>query len=598
MSAQSPVSRFFQILNKQGFQFFSRRRALFAAAALVFVTGCPRKASPPPQVAASTLSPPIVSAAKLDKVQFVNITESAGIHWQHFSGARGKKYMPEIAVPACAFIDFNNDGRPDIVLLNGADWPDVTSNRKHSQLGLYRNDGGNHFTDVTAGSGLDIEMHSMGIAVGDYDNDGRDDIYITCMMGPSHLFHNDGNGHFSDVTKRAGVDDKEEWGSGAAWVDYDRDGKLDLVVGNYCQWTPKTDVFCTVYLGKKSYCTPNVYDGTSVRLYHNLGGGRFEDVSKKSGLRNTPGKTWGVAILDYDGDGWPDIALANDIEPNCLYHNEKNGTFKEVGLVTGIALGENGNAKAGMGIDAADIDDSGRPSIIVSNFIGEGLSLFRNQGGARFNEEAHAWQVSDVSILKMGWGVFFFDYDLDGRLDVLVCNGHLYENVEKFQPGVTFMQSPLLFRNEGSTFAEVGASHGSDLMKPMVARGAAYADIDGDGDIDVLIMANDGSPRLLRNDGGNTNHWLRVHTVGTKSNRDGIGAKVVAELGGVKQTRWVKSGSSFLSASELTLTFGLGSATLVDRLTVYWPSGATDKFVNVKCNQNLEAREGAAPISK
>jgi hypothetical protein len=251
-----------------------------------------------------------------------------------------------------------------------------------------------------------------------------------------------------------------------------------------------------------------------------------------------------------------------------------------------------------MGIDAADINNSGRPSLLVSNFIGEGLSLFLNQGDGRFNEESHLWQVSDLSILKMGWGLFFFDYDLDGHQDALVCNGHLYENIEKFQPGVTFKQAPLLFHNEGTRFAEVGAAHGEDLVRPLVARGAAHADIDGDGDLDVLIMENDGEPRLLRNDGGNTNHWLRIRTIGTKSNRDGIGAKAVLEAGGIKQTQWVKSGSSFLSASELTLTFGLGTATTIDRLTINWPSGTTDTYQNVPINQTLSAREGAANSSK
>ncbi len=433
-----------------------RSRGIVTALVIVLVCLQVRCAQHPGRTVASvppvpTSGPGVTNSqeppATADHVQFVDITGDAGIRWQHFSGARGKKYMPEIETPGCAFIDYDGDGRPDILLLNGADWPEITSNRKHSRLALYHNDGNNRFTDVTAASGLNVEMHSMGVAVGDYDNDGRDDLYITCILGPCHLYHNDGNGHFSDVTTQAGVNDGGKWGSSAAWVDYDRDGKLDLIVGNYCVWTPKTDVFCTVYKGKKSYCTPNVYNGTSVRLYHNLGNGHFADASKASGLVNGPGKTWGIAVLDYDGDGWPDIALSNDLEPNCLFHNERNGTFTEVGLLTGIALGENGAAKAGMGIDAADIDNSGRPSLLVSNFIGEGLSLFHNQGDSRFIEASHAWQVSDVSILKMGWGLFFFDYDLDGRQDVLVCNGHLYENIEKFQPGATFKESPILFHN-------------------------------------------------------------------------------------------------------------------------------------------------------
>lgn len=541
-------------------------------------------------------TPPTVTAlpSTANKISFVDITEDAGIHWTHFSGARGKKYMPECETPGCAFLDYNNDGKPDILLLNGADWPEITTGRKQARLALYRNDGNGHFTDVTKQVGLDIEMHAMGVAVGDYDNDGFDDLYITCVLGPSHLFHNDGKGHFTDVTRQAGVDNENRWGSAAAWVDYDKDGKLDLIVGNYCIWTPKTDKRCSVYAGKKSYCTPAVYDGEPLRLYHNEGHGAFKDVTKKAGIANLPGKTWGISILDYDDDGWPDIAVANDLEPNLLFHNQKNGTFKEIGLIAGVALAENGAAKAGMGIDAADIDNSGRPSLMVSNFSGEGLSLFQNMGKGQFIESAHQWQVSDVSLQKMGWGLFFFDYDLDGRVDALVANGHLYDNVHEFQPDITYAETPLVFHNEGGVFKEVVESLGPDLMKPMVARGAAYADIDGDGDLDVLIMANDGSPRLLRNDGGNANHWLRVQTVGVKSNRDGLGAKLVVEAGGVRQTRWVRNTSSFLSCSELTVTFGLGPLTKADKLTITWPSGQVDTYVNPPTNQTLTAKEGVS----
>jgi len=573
---------------------------------LILLPGC-RPSSDPPVQPTSALT--AARPAEDDPVRFVDITDRAGIRWTHFSGARGKKYMAECETPGCALFDYNNDGRPDILLLNGADWPERTTDRKPSRTALYRNDGGGRFTDVTTGSGLDIEMHTMGVAVGDYDNDGDNDLYITCVLGPSRLFRNEyGNENtntptrpyshtpapaFRDVTRQAGVDNEGKWGSGAAWVDYDRDGRLDLVVGNYCKWTPKTDVFCSVYKGKKSYCTPNVYDGDSVRLYHNEGDGRFRDVSAQAGVINRAGKTWGIAILDFDDDGWPDIALANDMEPNCLFHNQKNGTFKEIGMMAGIALGENGNAKAGMGIDAADIDHSGRPSILISNFTGEGLSLFLNEGDGQFVESSHAWEIADVSLLKMGWGLFFFDYDLNGWMDALVVNGHLYENVNEFQPDVTYAEPSLLFRNVGGKFREVGASRGADLVKPVVARGAAYADIDEDGDLDVLIMANDGKPRLLRNDGGNANKWLRVRTIGRKSNRNGIGAKVVVEAGGLRQTQWVRSGSSFLSASEQVLTFGLGQATKAERLTITWPSGQTDYYENVDANQTFTAKESA-----
>ncbi len=506
--------------------------------------------------------------------------------------------MPESESPGCAFVDFDGDGRPDILLLNGADWPEVKAGRQHTRVALYHNDGNGKFTDVTRGSGLEIEMHAMGVAVGDYDNDGREDLYITCALGPSHLFHNEGNGHFKEVTQQAGVENAGHWGTSCAWVDYDRDGKLDLIVGNYCKWTPATDVACKDKDGKKTYCTPTVYGGEPSRLYHNEGHGRFRDVTRSAGLTHLPGKTLGITILDYDDDGWPDIVLANDTEPNCLLHNEHNGTFKEVGLAAGVALADTGTPRAGMGIDAGDIDNSGRPSLLISSFSGEGFSLFQNQGNSLFRDAGADWGIHAPSLQRMGWGLFFFDYDLDGHLDALVANGHLYAEVARFHPDLTYAEAPLLFHNTGARFEEVSASHGADLIRPLVARGAAYADIDGDGDLDVLLTANDGAPRLLRNDGGNRNHWLRVKTVGVKSNRDGIGAKLVLEAGALKQTRWVTSGSSYLSASEQIVTFGLGAATNVDRLTITWPSGQVDRYTHLKPDRVLIAREGMSKVGE
>jgi hypothetical protein len=576
-----------------------RRPALLLLGALLLPGGCSPSPAGKHQADPAALStqaarePTSTTAPAGDRVRFVDITAQAGIHWTHYSGARGKKYMPEIESGGCAFLDYDGDGRPDILLLNGMDWPEVTSGRKPARLALYHNDGNGHFTDATQGSGLDREMYAMGVAVGDYDNDGRDDLYITCVLGPSRLFHNEGKGRFKDVTAQAGVENGGQWGTSAAWVDYDRDGRLDLVVGNYCRWTPETDRRCSVYAGEKSYCTPQIYEGQSVRLYHNEGPRGFRDVSSQAGLIYPPGKTWGVTILDYDDDGWPDIALSNDLEPNCLFHNEHNGTFREVGMVAGIALPYTGSPRAGMGIDAADIDNSGRPSLLISNFAGEGISLFHNEGGGQFRDASDQWQVHQVSLQLLGWGLFCFDYDLDGRQDLLVVNGHLYDNIQKFHPDQTYLEPPLLFHNEGGKFIEVGAAHGSDLVRPMAARGAAYADIDGDGDVDILLLENSGAPRLLRNDGGNHNHWLRVHTVGVTSNRDGIGAKVHVEADGVQQTQWVKSGSSYLSASEQTLTFGLGQAAKVDSLIITWPSGQKDRYVGLSANQTLTAREGA-----
>jgi enediyne biosynthesis protein E4 len=569
--------------------------AICTGAACAVLAGCGPKSdsagTPGKEPVSSHVRQASLDTAEIP-VKFADITAASGIQWKHFCGARGKKYMPECETPGCAFIDYNGDGRPDLLLLNGADWPERKTDRMNSRCALFRNDGNGRFTDVTKGSGLDVEMHTMGAAVGDYDNDGRDDLYITCVIGSSRLFHNEGNGRFKDVAAQAAVANQGKWGSGAAWFDYDKDGKLDLVAGNYCKWTPETDVRCEVQKGRKSYCTPNVYDGDSLRLYHNEGNGRFKEVSERAGMVNRAGKTWGVAVLDFDDDGWPDVALANDLEPNCLFHNQRDGTFKEVGIVAGIALGENGAAKAGMGIDAADVDGSGRPSILVSNFTGEGLSFFQNQGGGQFQEQSHVWDLADPSRMKMGWGLFFFDYDLDGKLDALVANGHLYENVHEFQPEVTYAEPPLLFRNTGTSFRETTAQCGPDLGKPIVARGAAHADIDGDGDLDMVLMANNGQPRLLRNDGGSANGFVRVKTVGTRSNRNSIGAKLVAEIGPAKLTRWVRSGSSFLSESEQVVTFGLGTAGKIDKLVITWPSGQVDTLANIARNSQITATEG------
>jgi hypothetical protein len=572
------------------------------------LTGCSSPAKPgDPSPSASAPPPPANPAsgsglrdgllpAAPEKVTFTDITEQAGIRFVHFSGARGKKYMPECETPGCAFFDYNNDGKPDILLLNGADWPEVKTGRKQSFTTLYRNDGNGKFTDVTKGSGLDVEMHTMGVAVGDYNNDGWDDLYISCVLGPSRLFRNEGNGKFKDVTKEAGVDNESKWGSAVAWVDYDKDGDLDLIVGNYCKWTPETDVFCSVYKGEKSYCTPNVYDGESLRLYRNEGSGKFRDVSQQAGFVYPPGKTWGFAILDFDNDGWEDIAVANDMEPNCLFHNQRNGTFKDIGMIVGIALAENGVAKAGMGIDAADIDNSGRESILISNFSGEGLSLFHNADGKLFYEKSGQSAVASTSLLKMGWGLFFFDYDLDGRKDALVANGHLYHNVQEFQPGVRYAERPLLYHNRGGlNFVEVAEEKGA-LAQRQVARGCSYADIDGDGDLDVLIANMDSPPRLLRNDGGNANKWLRIQVIGKKSNRNGYGAKIEVTAAGLTQMYRIRSGSSFLSALEQTATIGLGKETQAQQVKITWPSGQVDLYEAIPAETLLIATEGEGAV--
>src|SRR5581483_11221575 len=508
----------------------------------------------------------------------------------HNNGAFGKKYLPETMGPGCAFIDYDNDGYPDILLVNGQDWPG------HVKMGLttpklYHNNHDGTFTDVTRKAGLAVSMYGMGVAMGDYDNDGFDDIFLTAL-GQNRLFRNNGNGTFADVTKQAGLEGPKEFSTSAAWVDYDRDGKLDLVVSTYVQWSLQGDLFCTLDGTRKSYCTPESYKGSSARLWHNLGNGKFEDATQKSGFYDPTSKSLGVAILDYNNDGWPDILLANDTQPNKLYLNKRDGTFDERGVSAGIAFSEDGVARAGMGVDAADYDRSGHPSLIISNFANQMLSLYHNEGNGLFVDEAPRSEVGRATLITLGFGCFFFDYDNDGWPDIFVADGHIEDAIERVQKRVSYAEPPHVFRNlGGGKFQEVTDSLGSAFSAPKVARGAAYADIDNDGVLDVLLTTNGGAAHLYHNEGG-ANHSLRVKLVGTKSNRDGIGTVVRVASGKDQQWQMLHSGSSYLSQSELVLTFGMGSATKVDVLEVQWPSGQTEKLSNVPAGQTITVEEG------
>lgn len=524
-----------------------------------------------------------------DRIQFRDITERAGIRFVHNNGAFGNKYLPETMGPGCAFIDYDGDGWTDILLVNGEDWPG--RKRTTSTLKLYRNNRDGTFTEVTRKAGLAVSLYGMGAAVGDYDNDGYDDLFISAL-GQSRLFRNNGNSTFSDVTKSAGLWGANEFSTSTAWVDYDRDGKLDLVVANYVQWSPEKDLYCTLDGTSKSYCTPESYKGASARLWRNLGNGKFEDVTRPAGLYDPTSKGLGVAILDYDGDGWPDILLANDTQPNKLYRNNRNGTFEERGVLAGIAFSEDGIARAGMGVDAADYDRSGRPSIIITNFSNQMLALYHNEGKGLFIDEAPRSQIGRATLLTLGFACFFFDYDNDGWTDIFVANGHIENEIERVQKRVTYAEPPHLFRNlGGGKFQEVTSSMGAAFAAPRVARGAAYADIDNDGFLDVVITTNRGPAVLFRNEGG-TNHSLRVRLEGMKSNRNGIGAVVRVAAGSDKQWQMMRSGSSYLSQSELVLTFGLGSHTTVDAVEVRWPSGQVDKMNNVDADQVVTLQEG------
>jgi len=537
------------------------------------------------------------SGPAIPPVTFRDVTQQGGIRFVHNNGAFGKKFLPETLGPGVAFIDYDNDGWPDIFLVNGMDWPGHI--QKHTTPKLYRNNHDGTFTDVTHKAGLDVEMYGMGVAVGDYDNDGFDDLVVTAL-GQSRLFHNNGNGTFTDVTQKAGLSGPRELSTSAAWVDFDKDGHLDLVVGNYVQWAQETDLYCTLDGKSKSYCTPESYKGTAARLWHNRGDGTFEDVTQKAGLGDPTSKTMGIAVLDYDNDGWPDLLFSNDTQPNKLYRNNGNGTFSEKGVIAGIAFSEDGVARAGMGVDAADYDHSGYPSVMITNFSNQMLSLYHNEGKGLFVDEAPQSAIGRATLLTLGFGCFFFDYDLDGWPDIFIANGHIDPEIQRVQANVKYAMPPHLFRNLGKgKFGEVTNSMGAAFVTPRVGRGAAYADIYNDGRLDLLLSTNGGPAYLFRNEaqGSPANRSLRLKLVGTKSNKDGIGAVVRLSSGGDSQTQMLRSGSSYLSSSELILTFGLAQRDKAETIEIRWPSGQVDHLSSVAAGQTITVTEGKGQTS-
>jgi len=529
---------------------------------------------------------------------FTDVTAASGIRFRHTTGAFGEKWFPETNGSGAAFFDYDADGDADLYLVNGRHWRHA-ERRAGKVPGkppagavtgrLYRNRGDGTFEDVTRGSGLDVEFYGMGAAAGDYDNDGRVDLYVT-GIGRNYLFHNKGGGRFREVAKGVGVSDRG-WSSSAAWVDTDRDGDLDLFVCHYVRWSPAGDIPCESN-GRHVYCGPNLFAAEACRLFRNNGNGTFTDVTETAGIRRgrdgkaLPSKALGVAVCDANGDGWPDLAVANDTERNFLFLNRGDGTFREEGLAAGVALPEEGEARSGMGIDAGDWDGSGREGLIIGNFPEEMMGLYRNEGDGTFRDVAEKVGVGKASYPFTTFGCLWVDLDNDGWLDIAAANGHIDASPDR-RVAYQHAQRPLFLRNEeGQRFLPLNA-----FSRAVVGRGLAAADVDRDGDLDLLLTVNGGAPLLLRNNGGSRGKSLRVTLEGTASNRSAIGAEVTAWIGGRAIRRRVRSGSSYLSQSELPLTLGLGASPTVDRLEITWPGGATQTLTNLSAGQALTIRE-------
>jgi hypothetical protein len=568
---------------------FYRSLAVIVALALA-ATGIwyfTRESAKPQVVEEAVVSGPVIDEATPQQapppVTFTDITSEAGIDFVHVNGSTGEKMMPETIGSGAAFLDYDNDGDQDLLLVNSMWWPGE-EREPQPTLAFYRNDGHGRFTDVTAESGLKITCFGMGAAVGDYDNDGWTDLYIT-TLGKNLLLRND-DGRFVDVTAKAGVAGLDtDWSTAAAFIDYDNDGDLDLFVGNYVLWSRKIDLdidFQLTGLGR-AFGAPNHFTGANNRLYRNEGNGRFSDVSHAAGITVTDpvsgmpeGKTLGVAPIDYDQDGWIDLFISNDTVRNFLYHNLGNGHFEEIGALEGIAYDRNGKANGAMGIDAAYFRNDKELGIGIGNFANEMSSLFVTKDGhTPFADEAILEGFGPATRLALTFGLFFFDYDLDGRLDIFQANGHLESEINVVQPSQTYAQPAQLFWNCGDACRVrfVLAQASGDLAMPLVGRGAAYADIDGDGDLDIVVVQNGRRAVLFRNDQKLGHHWLRVKLEGRSVNRNAIGVMLMLTADGVTQRRLVMPTRSYLSQVELPVTFGLGTAQKVDALTVAWPNG-------------------------
>jgi enediyne biosynthesis protein E4 len=537
--------------------------------------------------------------AQPNPITFVDVAQSSGITFLHDNAASTEKYLIETMGSGCAWIDYDQNGLLDLYLVNGAATR-VYTPKQPLRGALYRNTGDGTFTDVTTKAGVGAEgLFGMGVAVGDYDNDGFPDLLVL-GYGRCILYHNNGDGTFTDVTTRAGLQNSDLWASSAAWFDYDNDGKLDVVIANYVDWSPEHNFYCGDRgPGMRSYCHPDDFHGQPPSLYHNNGDGTFTDVSKSSGVGLKRGNGLGVVTFDYDGDGWQDIFIANDHMPNFLFHNNRDGTFREVGYMAGVAVSADGQFEAGMGTDAADTTGDGRLDLIVGHLDMQLARVYQNMGDQTFEDATLRSKISYATYHMSTFGTRFMDYDNDGSRDVFMANGHVLDNVQLYHEGTKYAEPKLMFRNTGhGVFENVSDRLGPDFQRPRVSRGAAIGDFDNDGDLDILVNNCGQPPQLLRNDGGNANRWLEILLVGTKSNRDGVGARIRVSAGDLVLYDERKGGMSYQSAQDPRLHFGLGNHATVDSLDIIWPSGIKTKLLNLKSNQIITVKEGVGLLER
>jgi hypothetical protein len=532
-------------------------------------------------------------------VHFTDIRKAAGISFVQDSTQSDEKYYLETMGTGVGWIDYDQDGLMDLYFVQSAA-TDIYKPAKPLRSALYHNNGDGTFTDVTEKAGVGGEGHyGQGVAVGDFDNDGFPDLYVT-GYGRAILYRNNGNGTFTDVTAKAGVADQGQWSTSAGWFDFDKDGWLDLVVTNYLDWSPGNNLWCGDRApGYRSYCNPGNYKGQKTKLYHNNHDGTFTDVSEKSGVGLPESKGMGLVLADFNNDGWPDIAIANDTWPNFLFLNNHDGTFKDVSLVSGLAASEDGRYEAGMGIDAADVDGDGLPDVYITHLDLELNRLYHNNGDGTFTDDTYGSGIGAKAMLLSGVAAKFIDYDNDGWPDIVQANGAMVDNVSLYHSEVSYKEPLLMFRNLGKGhFEKSSDSLGADFLRPVAARGLATADFENDGAVGIAINARGDYPELLRNDGGNANHWLEVLLIGTKSNRDGIGSLLKLTSEGVVSVAQAEGGTSYMSASDPRIHFGLGKRTRIDSLAITWPSGRTDTLTNLPIDKIIAVKEGSGVVPR